>query len=175
MAMEAHGGLVIRLRPATADDRERLWHWRNDPATREASLNTAPVPFDAHALWFERQLGTPSVALFIIELGAERVPCGQLRLVHLDGDDALVSIGVAAECRGRGVATAALQQVMASPPRPPWAQRLIAVIKLDNAPSRTAFERAGFRGPSQDPPASAGRVPADAGVWICRPNGASDT
>ena len=45
---------MLTLRNATMADAQLLFDWRNDPATRAASHNTAPLEFTAHCAWLEK-------------------------------------------------------------------------------------------------------------------------
>lgn len=155
----------VRLRRANKDDAERLLAWRNDPVTRQASLDRREVPPAQHVAWLERTLASDAVVLYIVEeptLG----PCGQVRLNRLKRGGALVSIGLAAEARGRGLGAAALRAVRSDAYRPAWATALYAVIRDDNDASRRAFEAAGFAGPSAEGAAALDETEQGTGVWI---------
>jgi RimJ/RimL family protein N-acetyltransferase len=157
---------AVRLRPAQAADGDRLWQWRNEPTTRQASLNTAEVSLEDHLRWLAGQLDSPDVALFIVEEATHGAPCGQVRLDRVAGGDAVVSLSIASEWRGRGLGVAALRALLEPSNRPFWARRLLAVIRLSNEASRRAFERAGFVGPHPAAIGALAAVPADAGVWV---------
>jgi CMP-N-acetylneuraminic acid synthetase/RimJ/RimL family protein N-acetyltransferase len=131
----------VALRPATAGDSAAIWRWRNDPETRRASFDEAPVPRETHRRWFADSLARPARRIFVVRVdGAD---AGMVRL-DLAGTDATVSINIAPERRGRGVGTAALAAAAAEAFTRLGARRLVAHVKADNAPSRRAFERAGF-------------------------------
>jgi len=57
----------ISLRVATADDSKNLFNWRNSPAVRSASRNTAPIEWDNHQRWFESVLIAPDRILLVGE------------------------------------------------------------------------------------------------------------
>ncbi len=162
-------GVAVRLRRAEPADAERLWQWRNDPETRQASLDGQEIPFERHLEWLEAQLRSADVALYIIE-GADRRPCGQVRLNRQQQGGALVSIGLAREARGQGLGVAALREILLAAHRPDWATPLYAVIRDANAASRRAFEAAGFTGPSAEAAAAVGPLEQGTGVWIARPD-----
>lgn len=123
----------MRLRPATMDDAERLFRWRNDPVTRAASVNRDPVAWADHLAWLEASLADPLRDILIAEDG---VPVGTLRL---DRDIRTeVSITLAPAARGHGQAAPLLR--LATGGKGPYAAR----IRHDNPASRKAFEAAGF-------------------------------
>jgi RimJ/RimL family protein N-acetyltransferase len=132
-----------RYRPATAADADRLLEWRNDAETRAASRSSDPVDPGEHARWLAATLADAGRVLLIVE--AEGAPAGTLRF-DVAGAAAEISVTVAPERRGGGVAAQAIREgselVLAAWPR---LERIDAVIRQDNPASIAAFERAGFR------------------------------
>ncbi|HLE92827.1 MAG TPA: hypothetical protein VI753_16875, partial [Anaerolineales bacterium] len=55
----------VTLRPAVMEDSHRVWEWRNEQATREASFNTEYIPLEAHQMWFARKLNDPHMRILI--------------------------------------------------------------------------------------------------------------
>jgi UDP-2,4-diacetamido-2,4,6-trideoxy-beta-L-altropyranose hydrolase len=131
----------VALRLARPDDCARVWEWRNDPETRQASFDTARIPLGTHAAWFRESLVRIDRKLYVIL--AEGRECGSARL-DFAGDEALVSIHLAPEYRGRGVGPAALERLAETAFRELELGRLVARVKADNAASLAAFARAGF-------------------------------
>ncbi len=132
---------VVTLRPAEEADRLPLWRWRNDPDTRRASFDQAEIPLEEHSRWFEESLSRGERRMYVIL--ADGVDAGMLRLDLGDGE-ATVSVNVAPEWRGRGIATRALRSLCREAFGPLGLRRLKAKIKPENLASRIAFERAGF-------------------------------
>lgn len=123
----------MRLRPATMDDADRLFRWRNDPVTRAASVNRDPVAWPDHVAWLKASLANPLRDILIAEDG---VPIATLRL---DRDIRTeVSITLAPAARGHGQAAPLLR--LATEGKGPF----VARIRPDNPASRRAFEAAGF-------------------------------
>jgi len=122
--------LDLRLRLASTADAERLFIWRNDPATRAQSRNTEPVAWNDHIAWLTRRLERDDPALYIAEV--EGTPVATLRL---DGDE--VSYTVSPERRGQGVASALLELARTR------FGVLRAGIKPENEASIRAAEKAG--------------------------------
>lgn len=85
------------IRPATMDDAELLYAWRNDPVTRQNSINPEPVEWAGHVSWLGKRLSLEAPGLFI---AVTSEPVGTVRI---DGDE--ISYTVAPEHRGKGIAT----------------------------------------------------------------------
>ena len=132
---------MVTLRPAVLDDCPVLWRWRNDPETRQASVDEREIPVDTHTRWFEETLKRSDRKLFIVS--ADGVDAGMVRL-DIQDRDAAVSVNIAPEWRGCGVGLRALGSLSREAFGPLGLLRMSAVVKRENAASRIAFERAGF-------------------------------
>lgn len=129
-------------RPATSEDALVLLRWRNDPSVRAVSRSSEPVPWDAHRAWLARVLEDPERRLYVVESGGVRV--GTVRFDRRAADEWEVSITLAPEARGRGMAGAVLgaaEDAFAADGPP---TTLVAAILPDNAPSQRLFVRAGY-------------------------------
>jgi RimJ/RimL family protein N-acetyltransferase len=134
--------MTISLRSAGFGDAARLLAWRNDPATRRASFATAAVDAAGHAAWLRARLADPATLLLIAE-DADGTAVGQVRLDRDRARDAgEVSIAVAPQARGRGIARAALAALAARDDL--GVATLRARVKADNAPSLALFAAAGY-------------------------------
>jgi len=131
----------VRLRPARMDDGDRLLSWRNEPAVRAASFDDAIVTVESHWQWLVETLGRADRRLYIAEADGHQI--GTARL-DLTGDEALVSLTVAPEWRGRGAGVAVLR-ALADTAFAAGVARLRACVKAGNVASRATFERAGYR------------------------------
>lgn len=131
------------LRQAGSDDSELIWLWRNDPVMRAMAKTSDPITWADHAAWFDRTLARPSSSLYLIEV--DYSPAAMVRFDALDGE-AAVSINVNPDLRGRGVGRRALVMACeryaaeAASPRP----RVVAEVRVGNAPSLRLFRSAGF-------------------------------
>ncbi len=140
-------GEDVFLRPATAEDAERLWEWANDPVVRAVSFHPDPIPWETHLAWLRRKLEDERVVLFIAETDAG--PAGMARFEREPDGGAVVSVIVAASARGRGWGAkiiAAGTRRFAETTGCPFVR---AYIKPDNRASVSVFERAGY-GPAED-------------------------
>jgi RimJ/RimL family protein N-acetyltransferase len=132
----------LSLRPASEADESRLLEWRNDPETRAASRNTAEVGVAEHAAWLAAVLVDPDRALLIGELAGD--PVGQVRFDRIADRRWEISIALAAESRGRHLATPIIVLGVE------WLRETFpeaeveAHVREANSRSLAAFRRAGF-------------------------------
>ena len=97
---------TVRLRPATLEDAQRLFAWRNDPLTRAQSLQQQPVVWEDHLQWLQASLQNPARQLFIAEsagLTGQEQPL-TLGTVRADKTEETYELSwtVAPEERGKG-------------------------------------------------------------------------
>jgi RimJ/RimL family protein N-acetyltransferase len=118
-----------------------VWLWRNDQETREASFNSAPIPWDVHERWFSDALHRGDRKLFVIVADKMLVGTARLDLVERE---AVVSIHLAREWRGRGVGSSALDALAELAFGDLETDRLLASVKPENHASLAAFAKAGF-------------------------------
>lgn len=136
-AVTGDDGGVPRVRPAVADDAESLFTWKNEPAARASSITREPVSWADHLAWFRAGLAGDRRRIFIAE--CDGAPVGAVRFDIAD-EGAVVSLVLAPEARGRGLAADILAAGIAAFP----AARLEACIRTDNFASRKVFARNGF-------------------------------
>jgi RimJ/RimL family protein N-acetyltransferase len=134
---------VQLYRPATAADGPRLLEWRNDPSVRAVSGTTRTISASEHAAWLPRVLADPERTLLIVE--REGDPVGSVRFDRRDGE-AEISITVAPAQRGYGIGAQAIRETTEHELAARAALgRVVARVGAANAPSRRAFEHAGYR------------------------------
>lgn len=121
----------MKLRPATMDDAELLFAWRNDPETRANSVSTEEVAWADHIAWLSESLEDPRRELLIAEVAG--APVGTLRI----DDSQVLSWTVAPHARGTGVGKRMVALVAKHGHR--------AQIRRENIASRRIAEAAGFR------------------------------
>jgi RimJ/RimL family protein N-acetyltransferase len=124
----------VKLRRATIEDAAMLLRWRNDPATREASINTDIVSLDAHIVWLRASFENPTRTLLIAETD---VPVGTVR-IDQSAEGAELSWTVAPEARGRGYGMEMVRLAL------PMSGRVFAQIKGGNIASQKIAKAAGF-------------------------------
>lgn len=132
----------VTLRSAVSEDCRRLWEWRNERRTREASFNPDPIPYEVHERWFARKLSDPCTRIFIVVDPRGR-DIGYVRFDIVDGE-AEISVSIDKAERGKGYGTAAIKTGSDHLLREESVQRIVAYIKTDNLASIAAFKKAGF-------------------------------
>ena len=139
--VEPHNSGWVSLRRPGREDAGLLLAWQNDPASRRYSRNpNIPEP-EEHAAWFDERLALGSCILNLVYVGD--VPAGILRLdrFSVGSDGYEVSILIAPEFQGRGIARSALFQathIAGSYPIHAW-------VADDNMASHALFQSAGYQ------------------------------
>lgn len=134
----------LHLRRAREDDSKLLWEWANEPEVRLLSFSTGSVSWASHVKWFERKLNDPHCRIFIGEDVGD-TPCGQVRFDWNEAGAAEVDVSLDKRKRGSGMGTklldAAAKKIFQESP----VRMIHAYVKLENAKSLRAFEKAGFK------------------------------
>lgn len=126
---------MLSLRPANSEDSATLLAWRNDPQTRDQSINADAVLPAAHEAWLLQSLASASRVLLIAE--TDGVPVGTVRLDK--GAETELSWTVAPDWRGKGIGQAMIALAVRCIDSP-----IVARIKSANVPSQRIAARAGF-------------------------------
>ena len=133
----------VELRPAVPGDEAMLLDWANDAVTRAASRSHDPIDAADHHRWFERRLGMPDDArIWIGE--ADGIPVGVVRFERRTTDSVEVSITVAREARGRGLAQPLLETGIVAAREAFGPVTVLADILPGNEASVRLFTAAGF-------------------------------
>jgi UDP-2,4-diacetamido-2,4,6-trideoxy-beta-L-altropyranose hydrolase len=132
----------VRLREAGPDDCRLVWQWANEPSVRAASFNPEPIPWEGHRAWFAGKLADANCLFFIVEADGQG-PLGQVRC-DLSGEQAVISIALAPDARGKGLGTRVIREACARALQTGRVRSVLALVRAENEPSRAAFLRAGF-------------------------------
>jgi RimJ/RimL family protein N-acetyltransferase len=116
--------------------------WRNDPVAVSFSVTGQAVGLEEHHRWLMERLNDAQSLLWIAEDRGEAV--GQVR-VDMEGGIGTVSIAVAPDHRGRGLATEILRAMLVEMAHTATVGELRATVHTANTASLRAFERVGFR------------------------------
>jgi UDP-2,4-diacetamido-2,4,6-trideoxy-beta-L-altropyranose hydrolase len=144
-------GRRVRLRLAEHRDAKILYDWQTVPGIRRYARNAAaPAPAE-HAAWMASALRpAATTGVFAMIVVCDDVEAGLLQLRPIDVrsvDRALeVSLLVAPDYQGAGVARAALELAKKVVPNAP----LVAEIAPENKQSLAAFQSAGFKASATD-------------------------
>jgi RimJ/RimL family protein N-acetyltransferase len=136
---------MLRIRSVTDEDCRLLWEWANDPDVRASSFESEPIPWEEHVTWFRAKRADPNCYMYII-LDQDDRPIGQVRFDIQSGSnaEAVISIGIARDQRGRGYGVEALRLACGHFLKATGTKPIVAYIKLQNMASIRAFEKAGF-------------------------------
>jgi len=134
---------ILRLRSAVESDCKLLWDWVNDADVRAASFSSDPVAWETHKTWFANKINSSDSDIFIAG-DEDGKAVGLFRVDWISSHEGEIAITVSREHRGSGYGAAliALGSARALASRPEGS--LHAFMKVENLPSRLAFERAGF-------------------------------
>jgi RimJ/RimL family protein N-acetyltransferase len=127
----------LNLRPATLEDAETLFEWRNDPQVRAASHNQDEISFESHLAWLESSLTNPDRKLYIAEEDGVRV--GTVRADLVEGAYAL-SWTVSPEWRGKGIGRRMVSLLVEQIKEP-----IQAEVKVENLASIKIAQTAGMK------------------------------
>lgn len=134
------------IRPATYQDSDDLFAWRNDALTRAMSITSDVVERKDHNQWFEATLSNLNRILYIGEMNDKKI--GMCRF-DIDENTACLSINLNPLARGKEMATPFLQKSVDMF----WDEYqcdLTATIKQDNIASIKCFEKVGFQHKKSD-------------------------
>lgn len=135
----------LTVRSATVGDGERMHAWRNDPAVRAVSRETAEIPLERHLTWLTRALADRYRLILVGEIGGR--PIGVVRFDHDPGrDQAEVSIYLDPQINGIGLGTrllAAAERFIAARPDAP--ATLVAQTLPGNDASARLFAALGYQ------------------------------
>ncbi len=133
---------LINARKATPEDSKDLFNWRNDVQTRAMSHTSEAIAWEDHSDWFSASLERDNRSLVICE--KKEIPVAVVRF-DVSGDRALISINLAPDMRGKGLATPCLKSAIAFfEAQVSGIKTLDAEIKPENEASRRSFEATGF-------------------------------
>lgn len=132
----------LELRPATMQDAESLWKWRNDTGTREASGSVDVIAWPSHVSWLRDHLMRDDTRILIAEEDA--LPVGMVRFDRAQHDAAVVSINLDPAMRSKGLGGQILSLGRRFVRDSGFATKLLAHVRPENTASCRLFRRQGF-------------------------------
>ena len=132
----------IIVRPASFDDVDLLFHWRNLPEIIKLSSSRRSVSWPEHTSWLSSSLESDCIKIFIAQVNG--VPIGQVRL-EFGNSIAWLSIYLLPAFCGMGYGTYLIKLITSQAQDYfPKISSVDAVIRNDNIRSISSFSRAGF-------------------------------
>ncbi len=127
------------IRMAKIDDMKNVFELSNDDLVRQNSIHTEKIEWKTHVEWFKARINKIEEPFYIVEDKNGKF-MGQLRF-DKQNDDFVVSVSVAPEFRGKGLASEILSEAI----KKSGLKNLSAYIFDFNEASKNAFEKAGFK------------------------------
>jgi RimJ/RimL family protein N-acetyltransferase len=131
----------INRRLADFQDAGLLFDWINDVEVRRQSLNSNPISWENHLIWFWKKLFEEKSEVYLYFNGLE--PIGMVRLdSERDSKIKKISYLVSPNQRGKGFGTKMIDDISNTIESNKY--RLIAEVKHDNTASNKIFEKTNF-------------------------------
>jgi len=132
----------VKITKASNNDSLDIFHWRNDPLTRQNSINTDPVSLKDHNQWFNEVLNSRNTELLIGIKDSIKVGVCRFSLNNLS-NSVEVSINLNPLMRGKRISKKLLEEsinyyLKTNKVMP------TATIRIDNIPSIKIFEELNF-------------------------------
>ena len=133
----------LKIRLATENDVNLIYHWRNDPSTRKYFFDDSEIEKSNHEKWYLESLVIPSRHILIAEY--IECPVGVVRF-DVKGNIAEVDIYTSPGSRQQGAGTIVLEAAIN------WVkknlknvEKVVAKVKPQNVPSLRVFEKNNFK------------------------------
>ncbi|WP_449599054.1 UDP-2,4-diacetamido-2,4,6-trideoxy-beta-L-altropyranose hydrolase [Paenibacillus sp. Marseille-Q9583] len=139
---------AIELRNIGQDDVLWMWECRNEIVSRNNSFHTAEISFSEHIEWVKQSEFMLTRKLMVACIGEQKIAVVRF---DRDGNDAMISLNVAKEHRGKGYALKILRELEVKALE--WDRNihnLHATIKMRNIISIKTFTKAGYKQFSND-------------------------
>ncbi len=133
----------VALRPATQEDIETAYLWRNAESTRRVFRDPRPVDWSVHIEWWGQMLKRPDRHLLVGVVQSFQI--GIVRLDLVQPDEAEISLYLAPELTGLRLGSALLRAASAwVSTQLPQVSCVRADVDPGNENSARAFEAAGY-------------------------------
>jgi UDP-2,4-diacetamido-2,4,6-trideoxy-beta-L-altropyranose hydrolase len=132
----------IQLRAATQHDVLTYFKWVNDPAVRENSIETAPIPLENHYNWFSARLKNKHSTLYIFE--KNKKPVGQVRFDSIQ-QKAAIDYSIDPAYRGKGLGEIILKMALLKYTGSHPGVAIEATVKASNEASNRVFLNLHFK------------------------------
>jgi UDP-2,4-diacetamido-2,4,6-trideoxy-beta-L-altropyranose hydrolase len=134
--------LYLNIRKATQKDIHTYFEWANESEVRKNSLNSDPITWENHCVWFQNKLQNPNSVLYIFSFG--KSPVGQVRFDAISDQTFTIDYSVAKEHRGNGFGFLILKKSLDQLLLEKQVKILKAQVKSQNLASKAIFEKLNF-------------------------------
>lgn len=138
---------MMKVREATIQDAESIFHWRNDPVSKKAFVNNTSVQWDEHLSWFTEKLASSQSHIFIIEDVNEKLGVCRFDRISKYNNVFDVSLNTNPNIRGNGLGKDILKSALnlfTSKVDNKKSIELTAKIRRENKASKHVFMKNGF-------------------------------
>jgi UDP-2,4-diacetamido-2,4,6-trideoxy-beta-L-altropyranose hydrolase len=133
---------TIALRPATMQDVETVFAWRNSPFIVARGSFQKTVTWEEHLQWFRETVTGSRRKMLIVLVNGQ--PVGQVRFDRVDDDTMAISVYLIETHIGRGLGVDAIRMgcdiLFGYLP----AAKVVACVRVDNVAAQSGFRKAGF-------------------------------
>lgn len=129
----------VTLRYLDRDDAEQVYEWQSEPETRRYSNNKEIPAWEEHLAWVEMRISRFPNLTYIIHRAEKNL--GLLHFLPNDAGQLVISILVASEEKGKGIAYEALCLAI----NRHKGMSIFAQVHEQNAVSKKLFLKAGFK------------------------------
>lgn len=133
---------LVSVRPAEADDAERIHRWNDHPDARAASFQTGPIPWNDHLGWFAARRADPSTPIYVAA-DHDGQDLGVVRFA-VEGNVAEIGVALDPQRRGQGWGAAMIGAGCAAVFGAHDLTSVVAAVKTSNVASQRAFLDADF-------------------------------
>jgi RimJ/RimL family protein N-acetyltransferase len=134
---------MITFRKATLNDTDLFFNWANDPSVRKNSYQKQEIPYLDHVSWFSKQISDLN-NYFYVFLDEESTPIGQVRINANENREAIISLLIDVNHRGKGYAQQIIEKASMDFLEKNKDFKLLAYIFQTNKASYNSFKNAGY-------------------------------
>jgi sugar phosphate isomerase/epimerase/L-amino acid N-acyltransferase YncA len=143
-ALEKQRDETVYFVPARHTDMRHVFELSNDPIVRQSSINSEPIIWDNHVLWFQNKLNDEQSHFYVIK-NKEHDFVGYVRFdKEQDTPAYVITIHLASEYRGKGLGSSLISQASRLVCQTTGIKNIYAYIKETNTPSIKSFTKAQY-------------------------------
>ena len=133
---------MIEFREVNINDNNLFFNWINDPLVRRLSFSSKKVTLKVHEKWFLNKINDSNCTMLLFFKAND--PIGQVRIEKETLNQAVISISISSENRGKGYSVVMLKKASKyfHAMNPEFI--INAFIKVNNLKSINSFEKASF-------------------------------
>lgn len=127
---------------AIIEDMKDVFNLSNDELVRKNSFNQDKILWKNHQNWFKNKISDSNCIFYVIK-DQDNNLISQVRF-DKQGDEADISISISPKFRGKGLGSKILKVTSEKVINENSLKKINAYVKIENAVSKIAFEKAGY-------------------------------